>query len=85
MELQLPRPNGPEATRPILRAQPSVNALALTMFEDTDTVPAAMRAGARGYILKDTDEEALADEVHTERGRSAARHESARAAERHKK
>jgi DNA-binding NarL/FixJ family response regulator len=33
--------------------------LVLTMFEDTDTVLAAMRAGARGYILKDTDEEAL--------------------------
>jgi len=59
MDLQLPRINGVEATRRILRTQPNVNVLVLTMFEDTDTVLAAMRAGARGYVLKDTDEEAL--------------------------
>ena len=59
MDLQLPRINGVEATRRIVREQPTVNVLVLTMFEDTDTVLAAMRAGARGYILKDTDEEAL--------------------------
>jgi DNA-binding NarL/FixJ family response regulator len=59
MDLQLPGLNGVEATRRILQSQPSVNVLVLTMFEDTDTVLAAMRAGARGYILKDTDEEAL--------------------------
>ncbi|HMK09628.1 MAG TPA: response regulator transcription factor [Anaerolineales bacterium] len=59
MDLQLPRINGVEATRRILQTQPNVNVLVLTMFEDTDTVLAAMRAGARGYVLKDTDEEAL--------------------------
>jgi DNA-binding NarL/FixJ family response regulator len=59
MDLQLPKINGVEATRRILTSQPKVNVLVLTMFEDTDTVLAAMRAGARGYILKDTDEEAL--------------------------
>jgi len=59
MDLQLPKINGVEATRRILHSQPRVNVLVLTMFEDTDTVLAAMRAGARGYILKDTDEEAL--------------------------
>ncbi|HSR48934.1 MAG TPA: response regulator transcription factor [Anaerolineales bacterium] len=59
MDLQLPKINGVEATRRILRTQPAVSVLVLTMFEDTDTVVAAMRAGARGYILKDTDEEAL--------------------------
>ena len=59
MDLQLPGFNGVEATRRILHSQPSVSVLVLTMFEDTDTVLAAMRAGARGYILKDTDEEAL--------------------------
>ncbi|HSB90800.1 MAG TPA: response regulator transcription factor [Anaerolineales bacterium] len=59
MDLQLPGINGVEATRRILGSQPSVNVLVLTMFEDTDTVLAAMRAGARGYILKDTEEEAL--------------------------
>jgi DNA-binding NarL/FixJ family response regulator len=59
MDLQLPGINGVEATRRILNSQPRVNVLVLTMFEDTDTVMAAMRAGARGYILKDADEEAL--------------------------
>ena len=59
MDLQLPGLNGIEATRRILRAQSDVGVLVLTMFEDTDTVLAAMRAGARGYILKDADEEAL--------------------------
>lgn len=59
MDLQLPGINGVEATRRILHSQPRVNVLVLTMFEDTDTVLAAMRAGARGYILKDADEEAL--------------------------
>lgn len=59
MDLQLPGLNGVEATRRILQSQPNVNVLVLTMFEDTDTVLAAMRAGARGYLLKDTHEEAL--------------------------
>ena len=59
MDLQLPGLNGVEATRRILASQPKVNVLVLTMFEDTDTVLAAMRAGARGYLLKDTHEEAL--------------------------
>jgi DNA-binding NarL/FixJ family response regulator len=59
MDLQLPGINGVESTRRILASQPKVNVLVLTMFEDTDTVLAAMRAGARGYLLKDTHEEAL--------------------------
>ena len=59
MDLQLPGLNGVEATRRILASQPEVSVLVLTMFEDTDTVLAAMRAGARGYLLKDTHEEAL--------------------------
>lgn len=59
MDLQLPGLNGVEATRHILHSQPDVSILVVTMFEDTDTVLAAMRAGARGYILKDTHEEAL--------------------------
>jgi DNA-binding NarL/FixJ family response regulator len=59
MDLQLPGLNGVEATRRILDSHPEVSVLVLTMFEDTDTVLAAMRAGARGYLLKDTHEEAL--------------------------
>lgn len=59
MDLQLPGLNGVEATRRILDSHPKVSVLVLTMFEDTDTVLAAMRAGARGYLLKDTHEDAL--------------------------
>lgn len=59
MDLQLPGLNGVEATRRILHLLPTIKVLVLTMFEDTDTVVAAMRAGARGYILKDTNEDAL--------------------------
>jgi DNA-binding NarL/FixJ family response regulator len=59
MDLQMPGLNGVEATRRILQAQPQTGVIVVTMFEDTDSVLAAMRAGARGYILKDADEEEL--------------------------
>lgn len=52
MDLGLPGLNGIEATRRILAAAPHINILILTMFDDDGSVSAAMRAGARGYILK---------------------------------
>jgi DNA-binding NarL/FixJ family response regulator len=52
MDLQMPGVNGIEATRLILREEPRVGILVLTMFEDDDSVVSAMRAGARGYVLK---------------------------------
>ncbi len=52
MDLQMPALNGIEATRRILDGSPHVGILVLTMFEDDDSVFAAMRAGARGYLLK---------------------------------
>ncbi len=52
MDLQMPEMNGIEATRHIVRADPDVKVLMLTMFEDDHSVFAAMRAGARGYVLK---------------------------------
>ncbi len=48
----MPTVNGIEATRAITIRSPHVAVLLLTMFEDDESVLAAMRAGARGYILK---------------------------------
>jgi DNA-binding NarL/FixJ family response regulator len=52
MDIQMPQINGIEATRRIVEANPDVGVVVLTMFEDDDSVFAAMRAGARGYVLK---------------------------------
>lgn len=52
MDLQMPGLSGVEAARAILSRDPSVAVLVLTMFDDDDLVLAAIRAGARGYLLK---------------------------------
>ena len=52
MDIQMPDLNGIEATRRILEVDPEVGVVVLTMFEDDDSVFSAMRAGARGYVLK---------------------------------
>ena len=52
MDLHLPKLNGIEATRRIVRASPHIGILVLTMLGDDDSVFGAMRAGARGYLLK---------------------------------
>ncbi len=59
MDLQMPEVNGIEATRTILQESPSVRVLVVTLFEDDESVFMALRAGARGYVLKDEDEEEM--------------------------
>jgi DNA-binding NarL/FixJ family response regulator len=55
MDLHMPGGNGIEATREITMQAPHMRVLVLTMFEDDDSVFAALQAGARGYILKGAD------------------------------
>jgi len=52
LDVQMPDTDGLTAATEVLRAAPSVAVLMLTMFDDDDTVFAAMRAGAHGYLLK---------------------------------
>lgn len=59
MDVQMPGINGIEATRRILATSPSIRILIVTMFEDDASVFTAMRAGARGYILKDAEKDDL--------------------------
>jgi DNA-binding NarL/FixJ family response regulator len=70
MDLQMPG-GGLAATERIAASAPGVAVLVLTMFEDDDSVFAAVRAGARGYVLKDTEPEDLVRAV-----RAAARGEA---------
>jgi DNA-binding NarL/FixJ family response regulator len=55
MDLQMPELDGIEATRRILTASPQIRVLIVTMLEDDASVFTAMKAGARGYVLKDAE------------------------------
>ena len=63
MDLQLPGMSGIEATRAIVSEAPAMRVLVLTLFEDQESVFLALRAGARGYVLKDAEEEELLSAV----------------------
>jgi DNA-binding NarL/FixJ family response regulator len=52
MDLHMPVVNGIDATQRIVRTSPRIAVLVLTMLEDDDSLFAAMRAGARGYLVK---------------------------------
>jgi DNA-binding NarL/FixJ family response regulator len=56
MDLQMPGGGGLSAIRQIVQTSPHIRILVVTMFEDDDSVFAAMRAGARGYVLKDMND-----------------------------
>lgn len=56
MDLQMPEGGGLNAIRQIIATSPHIRVLVVTMFEDDDSIFAAMRTGARGYVLKDMDD-----------------------------
>jgi DNA-binding NarL/FixJ family response regulator len=59
MDLHMPVMNGIEATRRIVTDSPGITVLVLTMFDDDASVFSALRAGARGYLLKGADQEQI--------------------------
>lgn len=71
MDLRMPRLGGVEATRRIRLAHPAIQVIALTTFDDEEDVFDALRAGAAGYLLKDSTPEKLGDAI-----RAVARGES---------
>jgi len=65
MDLRMPDVNGIEATRRIHRTSPHIGILILTVFDDDASVFPAIRAGARGYLLKDADQTELLRSIRT--------------------
>lgn len=65
MDVTLPDGDGVDATGRILHSCPEAKVLMLTMANDEEIVVRALRAGARGYLLKDTDPDAVIDALRT--------------------
>jgi len=59
IDIHMPLVNGIEATRLLHARLPELRVLMLTMFRDDASIFAALRAGARGYVLKDADRDEL--------------------------
>jgi len=59
MDIKMSGINGIEATRQILKENPHIGIILVTMFDDPETVFSGMRAGARGYVLKEAPPEEL--------------------------
>ena len=71
MDINMPGVNGLDALRPILNSQPDLGIIMVTMLEDDASVFAAMKAGARGYILKGAHHEDVLQAIRTVAGGQA--------------
>jgi len=60
MDMRMPNKNGVEATREIHKRYPNVKVLVLTTYDEDELIVGALKAGARGYLLKDSPSEKLA-------------------------
>jgi len=63
MDIELPGMTGIEATGKISLSYPDISVLILTIFEHEEKILQSIRAGARGYILKNTKPQALIDQI----------------------
>jgi len=63
MDIHMPGMSGLEAVRLIHSTSPRIAIIMITMFDDADTIFAAMQAGARGYLLKGTAPDSLVETV----------------------
>lgn len=63
MDLRMPSTDGVEATRRIRADHPNVNVIVLTTYADDESVFAALRAGARGYLTKDAASDEIASAI----------------------
>ena len=63
MDLKMPRLDGVEATQRLAREAPSVKVLILTSFETDGYVLQALRSGASGYLLKDSERDAIVNSI----------------------
>lgn len=68
MDVSLPDGDGIDATAVILRRRPEAQVLILTLANEEEMVNRALRAGARGYVLKDTDPDTVVDALRTVAG-----------------
>lgn len=65
MDIRMPEMDGVQATRAILEKKPGIGIIILTTFEDDEYVFDGLKAGARGYFLKDVSSDELAAAIRT--------------------
>ncbi len=63
MDINMPEMDGIQATRELLRKHPNIKVLGLSMFNDREYIADILKAGARGYILKNTGKETLLNAI----------------------